>query len=726
MGTWGFQPLLAPWQVLVTAVALGVAGWLYYRTRDDALTAPKRVTLAGLRLAAFAIAVLILTGPVSRTEETLKRGRALTVLVDTSASMATADSGAKGKTARIDLAREALVEAASKLAKQYDFKVYSFDAKPSFLGQVSGSGEGKSVAEALQASGTATALGDALVEAAPRRRDSAVLVLSDGASNSGRAVSTAAETLAARGTKVFAVPVGRAGRPNVAIKRVLGPKLLLKDEPSAFFAEVAFAGGVTGSVKVSLKLGDKTLATAEAAPSGTPALVRLNFNAEGEGDVTYTVVADALPAEENVSDNRLDRTVKVAKEKLKVLYVEEEPRWEYRFLKNAILRDDRLSPKLLLRAADKGLAAASYNVTALPATRAEMFKEDVIVIGDVNGDFFLPKDLDNLRAFVSEGGGGLLFIAGPAFDPARYTPQVLGDLLPADGAGEAKLPANGVTLTLTDAGAASPALTLSADDQKEFWKTLPALRWIYSVRPRAGATVLAETVDGQLPVIVEEQFGRGRTMLIATDELWRWRREHGDEYIYRLWAQLVRYLGSRRLASGSAAGELTLASDRIAVGQSVYATAYLEDSLAMPLRAPSAEGVLEAPDSSRSDVAFSKSGEGAGLYRAEFPVAAPGKYTLFVKGQTGYLSQAFTVSSDPIESLSKEADLNTLEGLASTTGGKTLTTDKLSSILALFPPDAEKEIRIHVAPLWSSWWFLFPIVALLCIEWALRKKWDLA
>ena len=624
-----FEPMLAPWALLFGAIVAAGAAFLYYRGREGELSKGRRAALLGLRLAGFAFVLLVLAGPVSRTEETIRRGRPLTILLDTSGSMATEDAGGK---ARFVAARDAIVEAAAKLGREYDLRVYSFDRKPEFLGSAASAGDAEVALEGASPKGAATALGEAIVDAAPRGRGGAEIVLSDGASNSGRAVSDAAQALSVRGVKVFAVPFGKAGRPNVAVRRVLGPRLLLKHEPSAFFAEVVFTGAATGGSKVVLKQGEKIVATAEAEASAAPALVRLNFTPDGEGDITYTVEAAAFPTEENTADNRVERTVSIAKEKLKVLYVEEAPRWEYRFLKNAIVRDERLAPKMLLREADKEAAAAEYQVTKFPESRAEVFAFDVVVIGDVNPDFFLPKDIENLRAFVSEGGGGVLFIAGAAFDPLKYGARGIGELLPADASRTAAVPQGGFALTLTEAGVDNPALSLSTEEQAAFWKTLPRVYWMLDMKPRAAGTVLAKTVPGDLAAIVEQPFGRGRTMIIGTDELWRWRRERGDRYLYRLWAQLVRYLGQRRLVAGAAAGELVLAADNVALGQDVSATAYLEDTLGMPLAEPSVAGILEAPDGARTDLLFSRAAEGAGLYRVEFPVSSPGKHTLCGQG----------------------------------------------------------------------------------------------
>lgn len=721
-----FAPQVPPWMLLIGALALGVAGWLYYRGRDEGLDTRRRALLRALRLAGFAVAIFALAGPTIRSTETLRRARPLAVLIDSSASMGEKDSGADGKSSRLEAERESFRSAAARLARAYDLRVYSFDGRANFLGDFAAEGD-KAIAAAkgLDASGKSTALGDALVEAAPRETGSAVLVLSDGASNAGRPPFDAAGVLAARGVKVFAAPFGQAGRPNVAVKRVLGPRLLLAGEPAAFFAEVAFTGDVTGPARLTLRQGDKVVARTDVAPSAAPALARLNFAPEGEGDITYTIEAEALPGEGDTADNAARRTVRVAREKLKVLYVEELPRWEYRFIKNAILRDERLAPKLLLRTADKEVAAQPEYTASFPRSRADLFKFDVIVIGDVDPGFFLPGDIDNLRAFVSEGGGGLLFVAGANFNPSRYGGSGLGELCPADFVGAETPAGDGAAIALTDAGASNAALTLSGQEQKAFWKALPKVGWYAKTKLRAGATALAESAPGGAPLIVEEPFGRGRTMLVATDELWRWRKESGDRYLYRLWAQLVRYLGARRLSVGAAAGEVALSADEYAQGEEVEATAYLENGLGMPVDDPSVEGFVEDAAGRRTPVAFSRAAEAKGLYRAEFPAGGAGKYTLYARGANGFVAVPYTVSGDSVETLSRQADVRALETVAAATGGRLIAPDKLLDVLGFFPAEAESVSRVTSRPLWASYWFFVPLVAFFSCEWYFRKRWGL-
>jgi hypothetical protein len=64
--------------------------------------------------------------------------------------------------------------------------------------------------------------------------------------------------------------------------------------------------------------------------------------------------------------------------------------------------------------------------------------------------------------------------------------------------------------------------------------------------PKPGAAVLAEMTAGgrKLPLLITENFGRGRTAVLATSGTWRWQMSSpvGDTTHDDFWRQLLRWL----------------------------------------------------------------------------------------------------------------------------------------------------------------------------------------
>lgn len=196
---------------------------------------------------------------------------------------------------------------------------------------------------------------------------------------------------------------------------------------------------------------------------------------------------------------------------LRVLYVEHWPRWEYRFLKNALIRDPDLRVHILLTSSDENFPQdASPNLEPLRAL-PEKLDYDVVIVGDVPADK-LPAE--KIAAFV-KGGGGLIVITGDA----------LKELLPVTVEGESNEEASA---RLTEVGKKHLMLTGMALDD------LPRMRWHRRTRAVEGATVLAQIGDDPLVVV------KDRVVFLASDETYRWRWLEGDApHYYPFWKRAI-------------------------------------------------------------------------------------------------------------------------------------------------------------------------------------------
>jgi hypothetical protein len=211
---------------------------------------------------------------------------------------------------------------------------------------------------------------------------------------------------------------------------------------------------------------------------------------------------------------------------LRVLFVERPPRFEYRFLKKALLRDASLRVHCLLTSADPEWSQEhTEGFDGSPSRFPEdLSKYQVVVMGD-------ETPPEHLVRFVREAGGGLVVIAGKV----RWTGELEG-LLPVAIEGETP---QGTEFAprLTEPGRGFLPFDFSPE-------TKP-LRWMLRSRPRGEARVLAEA-DGH-PLFVTGTAGKGRVFWSATDETWLWRYLTGDEpYFYPLWRRAILWAATGR------------------------------------------------------------------------------------------------------------------------------------------------------------------------------------
>ena len=122
---------------------------------------------------------------------------------------------------------------------------------------------------------------------------------------------------------------------------------------------------------------------------------------------------------------------------------------------------------------------------------------------------------------------------------------------------------------------------------------------------------------------------------------------------------------------------------------------------------------------------------GAGVTQGEhigsFKPEKAGTYRVRVETRSGSLEEALVIGGQ-MEELDGAPDHEILKSISAMTGGKVLPAgeDPLKEIR----PYLDKKIRSFVEeremPLWSLPYVLSLVVALLCLEWFLRRRWGLA
>lgn len=372
---------------------------------------------------------------------------------------------------------------------------------------------------------------------------------------------------------------------------------------------------------------DERVLTAEEL--GRP--VRLEGKQEAPGRARWRVEAERLPdveggprVEEPIRQNNSRLVeVDVVDRPIRVLYVEGYPRWEYRYLKNLLIREDSISASTLLLSADRAFAQeGDVPITRFPATGEELNQYDVVILGDFPPALLGEEALGLLREQVAARGTGLLWIGGSRDTPVAWAESSLAALLPMrePGAVRPMLTATGaIHVEPTQAARALGVLELiepagygrdEAGDVAEprdgvpaLWPTdLPPLLWAQDLGPlKPSAEVLAEVrpdappaaeaaapgdasyIDAAAtvaapPVLTRLRYGGGQSLYLGTDETWRWRYGKGDPYFDQFWIGLVRTLGRARVQlTGDGAALLQVRPRQLQLGDTAIVELTLSD-----------------------------------------------------------------------------------------------------------------------------------------------------
>jgi hypothetical protein len=454
------------------------------------------------------------------------------------------------------------------------------------------------------------------------------------------------------------------------------------------------------------------------------------------GEVTYLIEIEARENETNRGNNRKRRIVQVHDEKIRVLMVQGYPSYEFRFLKTLLERDRTIQLSTYLQDADPEFGEQDKSaLRAFPVGRDELFEYDVLVIGDVDPRL-LPRSVwQNVRAFVTEKGGGVAFIAGPRYLPWLYRDNSdVSALLPVESDSRAaaegdQLPdrvRDGFVVQPTLLGQQSPMLQLGDTplQSQQIWRNLAPLYWLADVGGlKPAAQVLAQGPTS-IPVMIFQYVGPGRVLFHAIDSTWRWRIGAGDTYFARYWVQTIRYLARGKLSRGRGA-QLTADRREYRRGEVVNLRVRFFDARV----APTGDDVIVLVESSgqpRRRVTLHRNPSVEQVFEGSLSDLTEGRYEVVLSELQlpgNPPAAQFTVVAPPGELASLEMDVAALAAAAETTHGKFYTIANADRLLAELPASRRVPLEsLPPIPIWNRWWLLGAFLVCITGEWILRKR----
>jgi uncharacterized membrane protein len=739
--------LLAGWPawalaVLIVAAAGGLALLIRWRLRraTPELRSWRGWLIWGLQSAFVALALLLLWQPAMLVSELNSQQNIIAVVVDDSRSMRIADSDGKPREAAAIAALEDGVLAG--LQKRFQTRVYRLG---STLARVDGPRQIAPVEPA-------THISDGLKQLATETADlpvGAILLLSDGSQNTagtgGSGISLdALQALRNRRLPVHTVGFGKEeAAHDIEIEDVSVAPTATANARIAATISLTQRGYSGQQAKLTVRDGNKSLAEREITlpPDGRVQTEPLFFPIGVAGAKSLAFSVEPLPGEKNLANNAVTRPILVSDAKRRILYIEGEPRWEYKFIRRAEEQDPTVQLVSMLRTSEnkiyrQGLRDSSELADGFPSRPEDLFGYAGIIIGSVDADYFTPPQQELLREYVDRRGGGLLFLGGRySLSDGGWAASSLNDLLPTFlPAGNHNFHRNAATVELTPEGVDSPITQIMDDREKNAlrWKKLTYLAdYEDAGAPKPGATVLADMNAGRrkLPLLITESYGHGRTAIMATGGTWRWQMSEalGDPSHDLFWQQLLRWLIAESPGPVVASMPERLLMDE---GQARLAAQVRDQQFQQAANAHVTAHIL-GPEGANALLDLTPSEETPGLYQTEWTAEKPGTYVAEVVAESGG-SQPQELGRDVVtfqredgvaENFHTEQNRHLLEQLAAETGGRYWKSSDLKNL----PRDISySEAGISVRSTKELW--DMPIVFLLLLglpigEWLLRRKW---
>ena len=767
------------WVVLLfvlAAVALVVGIYLREGTRASRTA---KLLLAAVRLGVIGLLILMIGGlelAIDRTGLPY-----LVLMADDSESMSVRDAvrgddtAAEGPT-RLQGVQQWLARDDGavwrELTERYKLQLYAQSAAPRLLGSYIAPEDVDRLladAAALTPTGGQSRQGDNLrgvLDGLRGTPPSAVVSFTDGVTTDGEPLSAAAVQAVRKRVPVFAVGVGDpAEQKDRELSDLLVDEVVFVDDLITFEAKLGSRGIDDPKATVSLRREDRDAVLARTdvtlppapptdaedgarEPARRTAPVRLAWQAREPGTYTFELTVPPVDGEVRTDNNTLVRQVQVLKEKVRVLYVDSFPRYEFRYLKNLLEREQTVDLKIVLLDSDleyrqQDLAALS----AFPTSREELFEYDVLLFGDVSLALLRQDQLENVRDFVKVKGGGFLLIAGPYFAPASYRDSPLEEVLPVElltgdritGAEDAR---DGFVPRLTPEGRTSPMFRFAADEAESLriWNSLPPVfRYVPVAKAKPGAAVLVEhptaRIDGEPVALVATQFyGGGRSVFQGFDSTWRWRYRTEDKYHGKYWVQTVRYLARSKLLGQNRLAELTVDRRQYRRGEPVRVRVRFLDPALAPREGGEVTATLEHDAYGPRRLPLTALPGRPTVFEGVFNQARDGRYrvrlsdpVLTAGPDKAAPATEFLVVAPPGEMDRLRMDEPELRQVAEATGGAFFPLSSADEILDLLPRGRRVALQTDPPlPLWNTWPVLLLFIGLLALEWIVRKRLSMA
>ena len=758
--------------ILVVSVAfvLAVIMFFYYRIELRRHEGKARWVPALLRALAVFLVVLALAAPVLRRETTFRQLGRVVVVADASASMSFTDNlesgmrnaeSASKKTAtpnspdsrfsRIERVLFAPVDALmNKLAEHHDVELFAlrgYKAERLWWRRENGADTSGELPQSFgfRPDATITNLDQPLRDAlGPSPAGTALVVLTDGQHNAPGSPEDLASSLRDSGIPIFTVGYGsEVPPPDIALLNVIAPEAVFSEDRAegVIVMQDTMPAGLPGMASISY-LNKVLWQQAFTTTGGGERRFEFAFPVKDltQANATQTMrlltfkteLTGTAAAKDRIAENN-SRVVALhlLSRKRKVLILDGRARWETRYLKNHFERDERWQVTAAFDDFSNGANGTIEN--AFPKKKEDLMSYDLIVLGDLRPDAITPEQQTLMAEFVEKRGGGIILVDGRRGHLAQWAQSKAGALLPVKWTGAAQMNVP-LHYALTQQGQALEGLRLSdsASTNTAQWKKLPPAFWSASAEPLPAATVVAEVVGTDkktAPAIVWRRFGAGSVLWLGTDEFWRWRYEVADMHHQRFWMQLASWIAAPPFLAENK--RLAIGTDRLRYqeGDTAEVRVSLRDekgsivSDAKPRAHVFRNGIEVASLELEPDPTH------GGVFRAITGALAAGDYQISVSEGSAPASDlrlAFRAESQANQEWAQlTMNRPLLEAMARNSGGRFLREGDIAQLPDLLQMLDRQETRVSESNLWSSWWWFGAVIALLSIEWLLRKKWRL-
>ncbi len=600
-----------------------------------------------------------------------------------------------------------------------------------------------------------------------------VVLISDGRQTVAGDLTGLATRLKSLNIPVYSIPVGSKLPPrDLSIAAVEAPKVVFLKDNAQIRATIGASGFTGQAVTVRLERNGEEIDRQTVTPGSDNASVSFVVPSDQAGRFEYELSTEVQDGELRDDNNRREVNLQVVDNKARVMLVDGDPRWEFRYLKNLLERDKQVESQLVLfRQPYLNLLNQPYISSTLPpleAFREQLSNTDLLVLGDISPNAVDPAIWDVLEQAVSRDGLTIVIIPGRSSMPHGFAVPQLTALLPVEAfrqrvaeqfvkTGEDD-DQSSYQLTLSPEATSLPMFQLNENplEQNLALSSLPGHPWIYGATPKPGAAVWATSripADNMAPepTILHHDYGFGQVVWMGLDSTWRWRFRAGDQWHYKFWGQLIRWAARNKASAGNDEVRMTLSDVSVEESEPLEATVRWNPKLLGQLEAARVEVVATRLDSGDEKAADPNSNAAASKedstkatedrlaavlksapetperFTGRLPHLPSGMWQIELQVTGGTITLTEPIRSEVMvyrvsaELADVSCNREMLTQLSELSGGSVVEPADAENLLSLIQPRDEVQERIDERTLWDHWIVLVVMFGLLMSEWVVRK-----
>ena len=705
------------WPAIIALVIYIALVVLLYRRTSPPFGRAIRISLGIMRYVAVAVIILCLLEPVLSLSFQREDNPEVVMLLDNSQSLRTIENYERKQELLTRLYAgdyDKLIPTKAHFSKYLFSDTLYSDEKLDFEGQQSALGN---ILQAIQ-------------ESYKDRNLSSIIVVSDGLSNYGSdPIKIAREST----VPIYAIDLGpqKISR-DIRIVNVSHDPVGYAGKPLKIEVEIEGRGFEKTSLPVTVKSGGQELArkTVEILGQGQRQKVELKITPTSDGIRDYNISLPVQQSEELAENNRRNINVKVLKSKKRILIASPDLNWEVTFLKRLIASSPDFELDLSILGQSSRLDQVDF-----PTSQDALDTYDLIILINCRNQF-LADHLDRLDKYAEEQGGSIWFMMGNN-STGRIPPSTEGKVLPCrTNRNDRYFNDFDFHAQLTDEGRIHPVTRLIEDSRENLalWQNLPPLEehlQLISLSPDLQVLAVHPEKtyqDNKIPLIAYRNLGQGKLLYFLTGPFWKMSflsSGHGeDDFAYKqLINNSINWLTTREDIERI---KINTSQRAYRSGQRVVVNAVVLDDNYSPLENSVVDVVVKSENQSDS-IIVNLNQDSPGQFKADLGLLPAGDYRL-----TGTVSwedkilkkidNQFKVESFSLEEETLFLPPDLLGKICQASGGKYYTIDNFEDISGEFTLLSKSRTESSETRIAGNIWIMAIILALLTIEWLIRKR----